>query len=153
MSENTQPGNVAETGAAVDTPAASAAAGAEPSGKPTGERTFSQAELDRIVDERLQRERKKFSDYDAIKTELADLKASNALRDMRAQVAREKQVPAELLSGDTKESCESQADALLAFAAARTGGSYPAVKDAGETGSVGGGSTRERFAEWASHAL
>lgn len=99
----------------------------------------TQADLDRIVEARLARERAKFGDYDdlkakaakfdeaenAAKTELqraqdavaAEKKRADAaeLRVLRAEVAAEKGVPAALLAGSTKADLEAAADALLAF--------------------------------------
>lgn len=49
----------------------------EPDKKTTEDKTFSQADLDRLVKERLERERKKFADYDELKKakdELEELK-------------------------------------------------------------------------------
>jgi Zn-dependent M32 family carboxypeptidase len=141
MNENTQPDIQAENGAAMNDAAASAAAAA---GAQT-ERTFTQAELNAAVAERLQRERAKYADYGSIKQELAELKAANTVRDIREQVAENKKVPAKLLTGDTKEACEAQADAILAFAQGQH--SPPAVPDGGEARSTGA-STRDQFAEY-----
>lgn len=150
MDETIQPGAQAGTGAANDTPAAGAAAGAAPSAQPAAERTFTQADLDRIVSERLQREREKYSDYDSVKNELAQLKNANAIRDIRDSVASAKKVPAHLLTGDTQEACEQQADNILAFA--RSSG-FPAVPDGGEATHTGGGSTRDQFEAWGKDAF
>ena len=38
-----------------------------------GEKTFTQADLDRLVSDRLERERKKYADYDALKAAKAEL--------------------------------------------------------------------------------
>lgn len=151
MDQSNQPGAQAGTGAAIDTPAAGAAAGAAPSAQPATERTFTQADVDRLVAERLQRERSKFADYDSVKSELAKLKSANALRDLREQVASDKKVPAALLTGDTKEACEQQADAILAFA--NTAKPAPVVPDGGEVHAASGGKTRDQFAEWFSQAI
>ena len=99
----------------------------------------SQEDLDRIIGERLARERSKFADYtdlkakaeqfDALeeknKTELqkaldraasAEALAAEATKvSLRSEVAAAKNVPASLLSGSTKEELEAAADALLAF--------------------------------------
>ncbi|MDD3566307.1 MAG: hypothetical protein PHN90_11630, partial [Methanothrix sp.] len=42
------------------------------------EKKFTQADVDRIVQERVNREKAKFADYDEIKAENADLKAKLA---------------------------------------------------------------------------
>lgn len=99
----------------------------------------SQAELDRIVQSRLERERAKFADYDDLKAKAAEFEkfeesqkselqkaqeraeaAERALGEVqskavRAEVAAAKGVPVELLTGDSKESLEASADAILAF--------------------------------------
>lgn len=99
----------------------------------------SQAELDRIVQSRLERERAKFADYDELKAraeKVSELEESSkselqkaqeraeaaerALSEVqskavRAEVAAAKGVPVELLTGDSKESLEASADAILAF--------------------------------------
>ena len=54
---------------------------------------------------------------------------------MRQKVSAATGVPAELLSGDTEETCTAQANAILKFA--KPSG-YPAVKDGGEHGARGG---------------
>lgn len=106
---------------------------------PKFEAITSQEDLDRIVQARLERERKKFADYDeakAAQARLAKLEESNktaeqkqqealakAERELeelraaksRAEVAAAKGVPAELLTGSTAEELEAAADALLAF--------------------------------------
>jgi hypothetical protein len=99
----------------------------------------SQEELDRIIEARLARERKRFQDYDdlkaraaklseieeANKTEaqktaerLAELERQNAelaTAKLRADVAIAKGVPAALLTGSTQEELEASADALIEF--------------------------------------
>lgn len=137
------------------------------------ERTFTQSEMNAIITDRLNRERSKYADYDALKekaaqfdaaqeagktelqkaTERADklqqqveaLTSANALREVRAKVSAATGVPAELLSGDTEETCTAQAQAILKFAKP-TG--YPSVKDGGEQHHTPTGSTRQQFADW-----
>lgn len=102
----------------------------------TDEKTLSQADVDRIVKERLARERQKYADYDDLKVkaeaadssktdleklteEIAALKTeneSNKVKALRSEVASAKGVPAGLLTGKTQEDLEAQADALLDFA-------------------------------------
>ncbi len=136
-------------------------------------RTFTQEELDRIVGERLQRERAKYADFEALKekaskfdqieeqskselqkvTERADalqkeldgMKKADAIRLVRESVAQETGVPVNLLHGETKEECEEMAKAILSYA--KPSG-YPQVRDGGEVRSTTGGSTREKFKEW-----
>lgn len=142
------------------------------------ERTFTQAEVDAIVGDRLKRDRAKYSDYDDLKakaakfdeleeankselqkavelnqtlqTELDALKNANALRDIRSKVAEETGVPMNLLTADTEEACRTQAEAILGFAKP-TG--YPNVRDGGEVTNVGKPSTRQQFANWASEVF
>lgn len=140
----------------------------------TEERTFTQAELNAIVQKRLGEEKAKYENYeelkvkaqkfdqieeqsktelqkvteraDSLQAELDKIKKADAVRILREEVSKETGVPAHLLYGDTKEACEAQAKALLAFK--NPGSSYPEVEDKGEVGHVGDGSTREQFANW-----
>ena len=143
------------------------------------ERTFTQAELDAIVSDRLKRDRAKYADYDdlkakaekydeldeankselqkavergnALQTELDALKSANAIRDIRSQVAEETGVPVSLLTADTEEGCKAQAQAILEYAKPN---SYPAVRDGGEvTRNIGKPTTRQQFAEWMDKAF
>lgn len=99
----------------------------------------SQADLDRIVTERLAREKAKFADYDDLKSKaskLDELEAANKTelekataraeaaererdeartQSLRAQVAADKGVPAASLLGTTKEELEAKADELIAW--------------------------------------
>lgn len=139
----------------------------------TTEKTFTQAELDAIVSDRLKRDRAKYADYDALKekackfdqleeasktelqkaiergdalqSELDKLKSENALRTLRNQIADETGIPAKLLTGATEEECRDQAKAIAAFAKPSA---YPQVKDAGEVQHLSGGTTREKFKDW-----
>lgn len=107
------------------------------------EKTFTQTELDRIVADRLKREREKFADYndlkakaeaaDSSKSELAKLADRVAAAEKRAADAEAKQMRAEVaqakglsaaqakrLAGSTKEELEADADELLeAFGGAK----------------------------------
>jgi len=85
-----------------------------------------------------------------LEKELNGLKLSNQIRNLRANVAKEKGVPAELLTGDTEEACKAQADGILAFAKPN---GYPALPDGGESGGKPQGTTREKFAAWAQQNL
>lgn len=86
----------------------------------------------------------------ALEKELADLKAANALRDLRYKVAGEKGLPADLLTGDTEEVMKAQADAILAFA--KPSG-YPKLPDGGEARPGAATATRDRFKAWAEEQL
>jgi len=142
------------------------------------ERTFTQAEVDAIVGDRLKRDRAKYADYDDIKakaakfdeleeankselqkaiesrdalqTELDAIKSANAIRDIRSKVAEETGVPISLLSAETEEECRTQANAILEYAKPST---YPNVRDGGEVARVGKPSTRQQFAEWMDKAF
>jgi len=107
----------------------------------------TQDELDRVIGQRIARERAKFADYDEIRAQLAsavrdkdtaerelgDLQKAYAeletrlttaeLSELRLRVAAEKGVPADLLNGDTEEALVAAADALLAFQ--RSSGASP----------------------------
>ena len=143
------------------------------------ERTFTQAEVNTIISERLGKERSKYADYEtykakaekydaaeeASKSELQkavekaealqkkydELKRANDVQTIRVKVSQDTGVPAELLSGDTEESCAEQAKAILAFAKPQTG--YPVVKDGGEPHKAVSGKTRDLFAQWAGSYL
>jgi hypothetical protein len=141
-------------------------------------KTYTQDEINGIVQERLSRERKKYEDYDSLKekaakfdeleeankselqkaqdkaaeleAKLAEIEKEKTINEMRNKVAQEKGVPAELLIGDTEEACTTQADGILNFS--RING-YPSVKDAGESNVVNKTSTKEQFKEWANKQL
>lgn len=101
-------------------------------------RTFTQDEVNSIVTDRLNRERAKYSDYDALKEKANQLDATRAQLDalnkatarseMLNRVSSATGVPAELLTGETEEDCTAQAQAIAKFAKP----SYPAVHDGGE---------------------
>ena len=143
----------------------------------TEERTFTQAELNAIVQERLGKQAAKYGDYEALKekaqkfdeieeqsktelqkvTERADalqkeldgMKKADSVRRIREEVSKETGVPAGLLNGETKEECTEQAKAIMSFAKPNA---YPSVKDGGEArgAGTGTGSTRDQFADWLS---
>lgn len=143
------------------------------------ERTFTQAELDAIVGDRLKRERARYADYDALKekaaqydaekeaekselekateraaalqAELDDMKHQSEVRALRDKVALQTGVPATLLSADTEDELMDQANKILEFAKPNA---YPSVKDGGEvTHNVGKRTAKQQFAEWAEEAL
>ena len=124
------------------------------------ERTFTQAEMDAIIGDRLKRERAKYQDYEDLKakatafdeaaeasksdlqkaTERAEnlqaqldaLTKANAERELRDRISAETGVPAALLRGSSEEDLKAQAEAIMGFANANKV-SYPQVKDGGET--------------------
>lgn len=128
----------------------------------------TQADLDRIVENRLQRERAKYADYDQLKADSAKLGEAVAERDdyksqldaanaelatlnkekqvhtWAAEVAQETGVPAELLRGETKEEMEAHASVLKAY----VNTSAPVVRGDGRTPTTPAAATpREMFAE------
>lgn len=139
--------------------------------KTATEKTFTQAELDSIVQKRVSEERSKLEEYKAkaakldeieeankselqkaqdkaakLEKELTALKHEAEIREIRAKVSSEKGVPAELLTGETKEACESQADSILKFAQV----GHPYVVDGGEVKTTAKQSTANQFADWMS---
>lgn len=136
-------------------------------------RTFTQEEVDKIVGDRLQRERAKYADFEALKekaakfdeaeqaqkselqkaTERAEalqkeldiLKHADSVREIRSKVATETGVPASLLNADDEEGCKVQAKAILEFAKPQ---GYPVVKDSGEVRKTSGDATRDKFKDW-----
>ena len=141
----------------------------------TQEKTFSQAELDAVVKDRLKREREKYADFDALKAkaekfdeleaankselekaneeveklkkELTEIKTAETVREIRESVAKETGIPAHLLTGKTEEECKAQALAIADFAKPAP---YPVVKDGGEINNIGKSTTRQQFADWTS---
>ena len=88
----------------------------------------------------------------ALEKELTAMKLQNQLRELRETVAKEKGVPASLLTGETEEACKAQADGILEFSKSQTG--YQQMHDGGEAGGASHtGSTREQFAAWAKDNL
>ncbi len=139
----------------------------------TEERTFTQAELNAIVQKRLGEQAAKYGNYeelkekaskfdqieeqskselqkvteraDALQKELDGMKKADAVRLIRESVSKETGVPAHLLHGETKEECEEMAKAIMSYAKPSA---YPAVKDGGEVRNIGSGKTRDQFANW-----
>ena len=113
------------------------------------EKTFTQAEMDSIIEGRLARERQKYSDYEdlrekaskydeyqeQIQTEkkkseelqakLSKLEKEDTVRQAREKVSKDMNVPVGLLSGEDEETCKKQAEGILKFA---KGSHYPGVK-------------------------
>ena len=134
------------------------------------EKTFTQAEVDAIISDRLKREREKYADYidlkdkagkydevfkahgeatkeaESLKAKLAELQKKIETRDVRDKVSAETGVPVQLLTGETEEECKKQAEIAMAFRG--TAPKYPSVPDGGEVHRPGAGTTREQFADW-----
>lgn len=139
------------------------------------EKTFTQEDVNKIVGDRIAREREKFADYDAIKakaekfdeieeankselekaqeranklqTELDSMKAAEQVRAIRDEVSKETGVPSNLLTAETKDGCEEQAKAIKAYTESNRAG-YPSVVDGGEAKTTTKGTTKEQFADW-----
>lgn len=137
------------------------------------EKTFTQAELNAIVQKRLGEEKAKYENYEELKAkalkfdeleeqnkselqkandkaealqkEIDSMKKADEIRKVREEVSKELGVPTNLLNGATKEECEAQAKDILSFAKPK---SYPSVKDGGEVQNKGTGGTRDQFANW-----
>lgn len=131
--------------------------------------TFTQEDVNRIVSKRVA----KYSDYEALKekaakydeqveasktdlqrateraeslqAELDSLKRAEQIRSTREEVANAKGIPSSLLTGSTAEECESQAEAILAWAQKPNPG-YPKVPDGGDP--ISNKSAAEQFADW-----
>lgn len=142
------------------------------------EKTFTQAELNQIVQERLQREREKYADYESMKekanrldqieedakselqkaqekaeklqAELSAVKHAEEIRTIRDKVAQATGVPANLLSGETEDLCTEQANAILSF---KSSTPYPTVKDGGEVQINNKLDPRAAFKDWASEMI
>lgn len=138
-------------------------------------KTFTQDELNEILNDRLGREKAKYSDYEDLKSKAAKLdeieeaskselqkatekatnlqkeldamKKADSIRQIREKVSQENGVPANLLTGETEEACVEQAQALLEFKKAQTPG-YPQLRDGGEPQGTVKSTTRQQFAEW-----
>lgn len=140
----------------------------------TEEKTFTQAELDAVVKDRLKREREKYADYDAVKakaTKLDEIEAANKselekanekaakleaelngikkaaeLREMREKIATENNIPANLLTGATEDECKAQVESIRELLKAN--GIPTSVSDGGEPNHSGKVSNQTMFANW-----
>lgn len=86
-----------------------------------------------------------------LQTELDGMQAAETIRLTREKVAGAKKVPAHLLTGETEEACEKQADQILAYV--QNSKAYPNLPDGGEIHNPPSTSTRQQFAEWAKENL
>lgn len=104
--------------------------------------SFSQDDVNRIVQERLQREREKYADYDDLKTaaeraqeledqtqeltaKVAEFESKEQHQQIVTEVAESTGVPAGVLKGDTKEELEAHAEALKSILQNTTGPVIP----------------------------
>lgn len=146
----------------------------------TQERTFTQEEVNAIVENRVRKESAKYADYEelqkkaskldqieedskselqkatekaeALQKQIDDLTRAKELNDIRTKVSNETGVPSTLLSAETEELCKAQADAILEFAKSKN--SYPSVKDAGEIQNVTTKKdAKDQFADWFNSTL
>lgn len=79
-----------------------------------------------------------------LQSELDTMKAAETVRLTREEVAKSVGVPAHLLTAETKEDCEAQAQQILEFAKPSK---YPSVPDGGEPIGTPKKETRDQFAE------
>lgn len=142
------------------------------------ERVFTEAEVNKMMEARIGKERAKFADYDELKakaskldeieeankselqkaTERADalqsqldsITKANEIRDIRNKVATDTGVPVNLLTADTEEECKAQAEGILSFAKPN---GYPTVKDGGEARFPQSKSKVDAFGEWVNAQL
>ena len=142
------------------------------------QKTFTQAELDSIVKDRLTRDRAKYEGFEdlkkkaakfdemeeanktelqkmsekalALENELNSMKKAAEIQAIRDEVAKETGVPASLLTGDTKDACTAQAEAIKEFAHPKD---YPSVKDGGEINRLTNKTAKDSFSQWASAVL
>ena len=115
------------------------------------DKTFTQAEMDSIIEGRLARERQKYYDdlkekaskydeyqaqnktelqkekekSDALQAKLSALEKKDTVRQVREKTAKDTGVPVELLTGEDEETCKKQAEAIMKFAKPK---SYPGTK-------------------------
>lgn len=144
-------------------------------------REYSQDEINQLIEDRLNRERKKFADYedlkakaekfdaaeeaqkselqkateraDSLQAELTAMKKADEIRAIRAKVSEETGIPANLLTADTEDGCTEQAKAIAEYKAATEAPAYPKVKDGGDPQThTSKRSTRDQFAEWINQA-
>lgn len=141
-------------------------------GAATEQKTFTQEEMNKIVSERVQRERAKYEDYDSLKAkaakfdeqeeanktelqkateraekleaEVKSLKKASEVKNIRNKVAEEFGIPSSLLLGETEDDCKAQAKALLEW----KDPGYPSVKDGGEVKVSSKKTTADQFADW-----
>lgn len=137
-------------------------------------KTFTQAEVDAIVQGRLAKESGKYEELkqkaakfdeieeankselqkandkaDALQKKLDAITKDNEIKAMRSRVAEEMKVPSNLLTADDEEGCKAQAQGILDFAKVKT----PTVPDGGEVTPSGNKSTRDMFADAFNEAL
>jgi hypothetical protein len=137
----------------------------------------TQAEVDSFVGGRVKKERAKYADYGELKTKAAELdslkqasmsqadKDAQRIREletaleterhanMRRDVAATKKVPADRISGTTREELEASADELLAFIAETVNANKPSRPPTGLKSGATSADTRMDPQERAAAAL
>lgn len=144
-----------------------------------GERTFTQEQVNDLINKRFAKLWDKYGDLDALKekaarldeieeanktelqkaTERADalqkeidtMKSENTIRSIREKVAEETGVPVKLLTATTEDDCTEQAQEILKFRANERQRSYPNVPDGGEARGSSNRQPRDSFADWFNH--
>lgn len=124
------------------------------------EKLFTQAEMDKIIQERLRKETEKrekaIAEKDAALKAAADTVTSlqgeiekrneaDKISAMRSTISAETGVPASLITATTEEEAREQAKAIAEFARPS---SYPSIKDGGEVSKVSSKTKEELFSEW-----
>lgn len=147
----------------------------QPEQTQTEEKLFTQEEVNKFFDKRYSEMMSKISEYEEkakkfdeleeanktelqkateraekLQAELTSMKKAEEVRIIKEEVANATGVPATLLTGETKEACEAQAKAILAFAQP---GDYPKLNDGGELQTTIKGTPKQSFAEWAGKAF
>ena len=138
------------------------------------EKTFTQAELDAIVKDRLKRNSEKYADYEdlkakaskfdeieaankselekaneklkAVTAELEGMKKAQELSALRTKIATENNVPVELITATTEDECKAQALKVRELTSAN--GIPVSVSDGGEVVRTGKVDNRTAFANW-----
>lgn len=132
-------------------------------------KTFTQDELNKVVSERVKKERAKYEDYASLKekvedgeaakmelqkateraekleAELNSLKEAEALNTMKSEISQKTGVPVSLLIADNEEDCKTLAKGIIEFAKTYN---YPLLKDSGEIYATSKNTTSQQFADW-----
>lgn len=132
-------------------------------------KTFTQDELNKVVSERVKKERAKYEDYASLKekaengeaakmelqkateraekleAELNSLKEAEALNTMKSEISQKTGVPVSLLIADNEEDCKTLAKGIIEFAKTYN---YPLLKDSGEIHATSKNTTSQQFADW-----
>lgn len=124
------------------------------------EKLFTQADVDKIIQERLRKETEKrekaIAEKDAalkaatdtvtsLQGEIEKRNEADKISAMRSAISAETGVPASLITATTEEEARAQAKAIADFARPS---SYPSIKDGGEVNKVSKKTNEEIFAEW-----